>query len=261
MLTMNSYKHSGAAGDLIYSLIVPKFTGGGTFYLHLNQLDWIGKHYYGSDPNPFHQGRMTLQDFEFMRSFMESQDYITEFKILDPKSDEISHNLDRFRPIFVGHPTNYIDIYAALFGLLEDTEQSVKIRTEPWLSVPEVKTVPGKPIVINRTARWVSPNLPEQYNDWSVQGLEDQSVFVGLESEYHAFKQNTGWNIPWQQTSSMLELAEYIAGAEIFIGNQSQCYALAVGLGVPQIHLELRRDLPKDRNECYFPNRTSITYF
>ena len=116
-------------------------------------------------------------------------------------------------------------------------------------------------IVINRTARWVSTNLPEQYDDWSVQGLEDQSVFVGLESEYHAFKKNTGWNIPWQQTSSMLELAEYIAGAKIFIGNQSQCYALAVGLGVPQIYLELRRDLPKDRNECYFPNRTSITYF
>ena len=138
---MNTYKHSGAFGDLIYSLIVAKHTGGGEFYLHLDQLNWVGEHYYGSPPNEFHTGRLNRQDFEFMRPFLEAQEYITKFEILDPVNTEISHNLDRFRPIFVGHPTNYIDIYAALFGLLEDTEQSVKIRTEPWLSVPEVKTV------------------------------------------------------------------------------------------------------------------------
>jgi hypothetical protein len=97
---MKRFKHSGAVGDLIYSLPVVKHFGGGEFYLHLNQIDWIGKHYYGSAPNPFHQGRMTQTDFEYMQGFMEAQTYITKFATM--KSDtEITHNLDRFRPVFV----------------------------------------------------------------------------------------------------------------------------------------------------------------
>jgi hypothetical protein len=86
-------------------------------------------------------------------------------------------------------------------------------------------------------------------------------VFVGLEAEHAAFTQATGWNIPWFATKDMLELAEVIAGADTFIGNQSQCYALAVGLGVQNIRCEARVDMPLDRNECYFPNMANISYF
>jgi hypothetical protein len=73
-------------------------------------MDWIGQHYYGAPPTAFHQGRMTQDDFDYMRDFMEAQEYITLFDVLDPATHEITHNLDRFRPLFVGHPTNYIDI-------------------------------------------------------------------------------------------------------------------------------------------------------
>jgi hypothetical protein len=58
----------------------------------------------------------------------------------------------------------------------------------------------------------------------------------------------------------MLELAEVIAGAKLFIGNQSQALALAIGLGVPY-HCEARQDLPLERNECYFPNQPNGNYF
>jgi len=58
----------------------------------------------------------------------------------------------------------------------------------------------------------------------------------------------------------MLELAEVIAGAESFVGNQSQAYALAVGLGVADIVLEARVDMPLARNECYFPKFPNIRY-
>jgi hypothetical protein len=256
---MKSYKHSGAFGDLIYSLPMVKHFGGGDFYLHLNQIDWIGQHYYGAPPNQFHQGRLTEGDFEFMESFMLAQSYINGFEILNPNTHAITHNLDRFRPVFVGHPTNYIDIYSGVFGLNPD-EARICAST-PWLTVPEPTKLEGRDIVINRTQRWIPGTPGGQWAEWQTQGYETRAVFVGLEAEYAAFTQTVGWNIPWVTTKNMLELASVIAGATTFIGNQSQCYALAVGLGVPNIRCEARVDMPLARNECYFPNMDNVTYF
>jgi hypothetical protein len=254
---MKRFKHSGALGDLIYSLPIMKQLGGGEFYLHLNQMDWIGQHYYGALPTPFHQGRMTKSDFDYMKDFMLAQEYVTKFDVLDPATHEITHNLDRFRPLFVGHPTNYIDIYANAFSLTHE-EQGV-VNSTPWLTVPNRTIIEGRSVVINRTQRWI----PEQPGPaWSElkAGIESMSVFVGLPEEYVAFKQQMGWDIPYHPTQTMLELAQVIAGAEVFIGNQSQAYALAVGLGVEDIICEARVDMPLDRNECYFPRMENIRY-
>lgn len=255
---MKKFKHSGATGDLIYSLALMKHLGGGEFYLHLNQINWIGKHYYGSNPDPFHQGRMTQEDYEYMKSFMLAQSYVTDFKTLD-SSTEITHNLDRFRPLFVGHPGNYVDIYSAAFNIT-DPGQREKIRTSPWLSVPTPKILDGRDVVINRTQRWLPPALSEQWSRWRIEGVENRSVFVGLAQEHKTFCETTGWNIPWYETKTMLDLASCIAGAKLFIGNQSQALALAIGLGTPY-QCELRRDLPVERNECYFPNQPNGHYF
>lgn len=253
-----SFKHSGALGDLIYSLPIVKHFGGGEFYLHLNQMDWIGKHYYGALPTPFHQGRMTQTDFEYMRDFMEAQDYIDLFGPLE--SQGITHNLDRFRPVFVGHPTNYIDIYSSVFGI-SDPDTQKAIRTTPWLTVPSTLRLQDRDVVVNRTQRWI-PNQPSpQWAEWKNQGIEERAVFVGLPAEYAAFQTAVGWDIPYQPTSNMLQLAQYIAGADLYIGNQSQGLALAIGLGVGQICCEARTDMPLERNECFFPDNPRIVYF
>lgn len=252
-----AYKHSGAFGDLIYSLPIARHTGPGKFYLHLDQINWIGKHYYGSPPNPFHQGRLTQQDFEYMQTFMEAQSYITEFKIMD-QSAEITHNLDKFRPLFVKHPGNYVDIYATAFGITDPAEQKI-LRNTPWLTA-EPRIIDDRTVVINRTARWTPRVLSPQWNTWREEGVEDNSIFVGLEEEHLAFQKATGWTIPWAQTGSMLELAQIIAASDLFIGNQSQALALAFGLG-KDIYCEHRDDLPLERNECYFPDRENVVYF
>jgi hypothetical protein len=253
-----TYKHSGAFGDLIFSLPIVKHFGGGEFYLHLNQMDWIGKHYYGSAPAPFHQGRLRQQDFDSMKSFMLEQPYITKFDILD-NNTAISHNLDRFRPLFVGHPGNYITTYCLAFGI-KDPATQLAISNEPWLTVNNPKSVEGRPIVINRSERWIPETPGEQWEIWKKQGLESQSVFVGLPEEHQVFCQTMNWNIPHQPTQNMLEVAEYIAGAEKFIGNQSMAITIAIGLG-KEYYCEVRRDLPMERNECYFPGQPNANYF
>lgn len=245
-------------GDLIYSLALVKHFGGGEFYLHLNQMNWIGQHYYGSLPAPFHRDRLNESDFEFMREFMEAQTYITKFAPLDAKT-EITHNLDRFRPSFVGHPGNYVDVYAAAFGITDQGTQAL-IRNTPWLTVPQPRDLEGRTTVINRTERWLPPKLSPVWAEWRDKGLEDQCVFVGLEPEYELFGKATGWSIPYVPTKNLLDLASVIAGAQRFVGNQSQALALAVGLGV-NFYCEARQDLPLERNECYFPEHPNGHYF
>lgn len=255
----NTYKHSGTIGDLIYCLPLVKHFGGGKFYLHLNQINWIGAHYYKAPPNPAHQGRMNQQDYENLKGLLEAQDYITSFEVLDPATTEITHNMDRFRPLFVGHPGNYVDCYAEAFNVFDKGVRE-GLRNTPWLTVPTPRTVEGRTIAVSRTERWLPPSISPIWQDWQQQGLEDKSFFVGTPAEYAKFQQDIGWNIPHQLTNNLLELAEYLAGAEIFIGNQSGILSLAIGLGL-EYWCEARRDLPIQRNECYFPLRPNGNYF
>lgn len=255
---MKRFKHSGAFGDLIYSLPIMKHFGGGEFYLHLNQIDWVGQHYYGSPPNPFHKGRLTEADAKSLGPLLEAQDYVTKFSIMQ-NSTEITHNLDRFRAPFVGHPGNYVDIYADVFGL-RDPQVKKQLRDTPWLTVPSAADLGERRVVVNRTQRWIPPEVPEQWTQWREEGAEELAVFVGLPEEYELFKEQVGWNIPYHPTQNLLELAQVIAGAEQFIGNQSVALSLAIGLGV-EYCCELRRDLPVERNECYFPDHPKGDYF
>ena len=253
---MKTFKHSGAAGDLIYGLAVMKHLGGGDFKVHLNQMDWIGQNYYGSKPDPFHQGRLTQQDFEYMREFLEAQEYISTVSVLDSIKDEVTHNLDRFRAPFASNPGNYIDVYCHVFGV-HDKDLRATIRNTPWLSVP--KPNPVAPAVFNRSFRWRSDASNEEWmklrDHW-----KGHAVFVGLKDEYEDFRKRFEWDIEYYPTSTQLELASVIAGGNQFFGNQSQALALAFGLG-KDVCCEIRRDLPQDRNECYFSERPLTQYF
>ncbi len=193
-----------------------------------------------------------------MHEFMEAQTYITKFNVLD-SSTEITHNLDRFRPAFVGHPGNYVDIYSNSFGITDEQMQKT-IRETPWLTVPEAKDLGNRKVVINRTERWLPQTLSVNWSHWRANGAEEISVFVGLEHEYELFKKDIGWDIPYIPTKNLLELASVIAGAQRFIGNQSQCLALAIGLGL-NFFCEARQDLPIERNECYFHEHPKGKYF
>jgi hypothetical protein len=193
-----------------------------------------------------------------MASFMQAQSYINNFDIMSPEV-EISHNLDRFRPLFVNHPGNYVDVYSSAFNHM-DKDVQTELRTRPWLTVPSPRVIDGRTIIINRTQRWLPPTLSPQWATWKSQGIEERALFVGLPDEYIWFKQQTGLNIPYYETATMLDLAEVIAGGEMFIGNQSQALALAIGLG-QNFCCELRQDLPVERNECYFPDQPGGNYF
>lgn len=255
---MNKFKHSGTFGDLIYSLPIVKHLGGGEFYLHLGQINWIGQHYYGSPPQPLHQGRMTQKDFDFLAPLLQSQPYITKVAVLDPNTTEITHNLDRFRTPFVTHPGNYVDIYADVFGIKNPTTKQ-DLRNTPWIHIENPVRIPDKHLVINRTERWLPKNTTHAWQHLAQKNYPEQSLFVGTPKEYKNFiDQFPQWRAcQYYPTDTALELAQIIAGSTQFIGNQSLALSLAIGLGKNYI-MEARDDLPLNRNECYFPNQGAL---
>lgn len=257
------FKHSGTFGDIIQSLALMKYFGGGEFYLHLNQINFISNFYYGRDPEPIHNGKMTEKDLEFIKDFFLAQDYISKVDVLDPNYTEITHNLDRFRPLFVYHPANYVTTYCMAFGINDKNIQD-SISQGPWLTCPDPYVDNERPYVINRTGRYLydqsKVKVRPQWNTWKDRGLDEKSIFVGLESEYEEFQQATGWKLKYKPTRNMLELAQVIAGSKMFIGNQSVALSLAQGLGV-NYTFEARTDLPIERNENFYKNHTNGNYF
>lgn len=97
---------------------------------------------------------------------------------------------------------------------------------QPWLTV-EPKAI--APVVINRTDRYHAPAFP-----WGkvVDRVGKQAVFLGLAHEHARFCKQFG-HVPYYPTRDLFEAAKIIAGAKLFVGNQSACRNLAEGLKVP----------------------------
>ncbi|HEV3146706.1 MAG TPA: hypothetical protein VGZ47_22660 [Gemmataceae bacterium] len=99
-----------------------------------------------------------------------------------------------------------------------------------WLRLPALQVAP---IIITRTCRYPATGL----FDWSVL-KEADCVFVGLRDEWRTFCRDF-FPVPFHPTSTLLEFASVIAGAELFVGNQSFAFAIAEGLDLPR-RLEVR---------------------
>lgn len=102
-------------------------------------------------------------------------------------------------------------------------------RHHPWLTVPQSKRV--MPVVLARSARYHAHSFP-----WAriVAATNGQAVFMGTPAEHAAFVAAFGF-VPYYPTKDLLELAFVIAGADLFVGNQSCPRAIAEGLKVPVV--------------------------
>lgn len=100
-------------------------------------------------------------------------------------------------------------------------------RIHPWLVVEQPNRV--APVVLARSARYHGTAFP-----WErvVDSTRGRNVFVGTPAEHKDFCARFG-NVPYYPTSDLLALAQVIAGAELFVGNQSCPRAIAEGLKIP----------------------------
>lgn len=102
---------------------------------------------------------------------------------------------------------------------------------EKWLRVDHPVRVGDYDVILHRSTRYQNPAFP-----WKavLKKYGKRALMVGLEQEHSIFTQQFG-KVEFHRTGDFLELARVIAGAKLFIGNQSAPYAIAEGLKMPAI--------------------------
>lgn len=247
------FKHSGTFGDLIYSLSVVKKMGGGTFAIHMDNIEkCVAQYGYRPDEvDPAHRGRFRNADFDLLRPLLSRQSYIKYVTVWTGDHDV---DLDRFRGVlFRGFEGNYVEAYYRTFNLPFTSE----IYNETWLEADPVRVAP---VVINRTSRYRCPNGTGTWQNLLEQAnITQNGVFVGTQEEHEDFVRSTGFSVQYYAVKDFKELADVIAGADLFMGNQSAAYSIAMGLGKSSV-LETIKIKPLQNNECYFP-RSNCQYF
>jgi len=235
-----TFSQTWTFGDIIYSLIPIRLLGGGEFYLRLENLDNLCKTVIGWPDGGTHSGRMKQKDFELLKPLIEAQSYITKWAPYN--GEAITHPLDNICCWFYGNiidKGHYGRIYAHAVGL--DPNQWEPAVTQPWLTLGDRQpiVIPGKSIVISKTDRYGNGQVHEVWG--RIRDQIDECVFVGTEEEHRNYERDFGVKVTYYPTKDLLELAQVIAGGQLYVANQSVGMAIAQGLGV-QFWCDHRKD-------------------
>lgn len=213
-----SFKHSGNAGDVIYSLpCIRAVAGTRPAELRL-KLDVPLRHQHKSHP----LGGVMLNRGMFDRLYplLSSQPYLGEVSVHD--GSPVDYDLDVFRdsPMSLER-LNISRWYFYFHGVTADLSR-------PWLAVEPDSRFAGT-VVLSRSFRYRNTGL-----DYRFLAGAGPLVFVGLENEYLDMRSAIP-GLEWFRVDDFLQLARAIAGCRLFIGNQSFPFSLAEALKVPRI--------------------------
>ena len=197
-----AFKHSGARGDLIYSLPALRALGGGS--LHINRKY-----------NSFFESKVSDEEMSGILEFMRTQSYMKD--VLDWNGQTVDFDLDEFRKMETSQHL-LSETYLHKFGVSFDLSQ-------PWIETDKITANSKAEIVVSRTPRYHAPFDWAELTPWL-----DRSVFVGSAIEHMQFCKDTGFDIRHEVTKTWLELVQVILGSKLFIGNQSFAYSLAEGM-------------------------------
>jgi hypothetical protein len=194
------FLHSGHIGDIIAFLPLMRKLGGGHLVI--------------TDHSKTPQLMMEGFKYESLKPLLECQDYISGVS-------------------FEKHPTN-IDFDVTGFRKhwgkgtiieMQAKELGVEPCIEKWLKVEPNLNLQGK-IVCCRSTRYRNDSFP-----WLeiVNRIRDRVVFIGVHDEYGNFVDKFG-KVDRFLTINCLDIAQAIAGSDMFIGNQSSPFWIAAGL-------------------------------
>lgn len=206
---MNIFLHTGDIGDIIASLPAIKAMGGGGIVI--------------SPPQGGRQGRENMAGarFDALRPLLLAQPYVKWVK-WDEAPAKISHDLSCFRQNEIAGE-NLAHWQARHLGTNVSLES-------PWLSAEPIPAFAGR-VVISRSARYHNESFPW----YAVVAKHPDALFVGLPEEHAGFEQYVQRKVEYQPVRHLLEMEQIIAGAALFVGNQSAPWWISAGLGVASV--------------------------
>ncbi len=211
------FKHSGHLGDIIYAIpTMYALAENGKARLHLN----IGQKIKVDGEHPLQGIGLNEKSILMLEPLLTHQQQFQQIDIYDKQ--EIDYDLDVFRKFPFDYSKGHISRwYFNCFAVSYDL-------SKPWLTIPKDNSMADK-IVIARSTRYNSPVI-----DYSILKKYNNLVFVGLPEEYALMKAVIP-HLVYVEVSNFFELAKIIAGAKLFIGNQSFPYAIAEALKTPRM--------------------------
>jgi len=207
---MTKWRHSGDYGDCIQSLKIIQSAG-----------DPHNAYYLVDRPGITHPMSPRCKP---LIALIEVQPYISECRMGE---DRVDVDFVSFRN---HHRATQTLARSHLIHYGIESGRAIEMDDEPWLFAEADENFRGK-VVINKTARYGN-----QYFPWRqiVKHYGNRLVFLGTPDEHRAFVNTNGWAVH-QPTQTLLEAARIIKGSDLFIGNQSVCMNIALGLGHPFI--------------------------
>ncbi len=211
---MTTFLHSGALGDIVYSLpTIYTYPRPYTLYLQPEVRSRIPE-WAGTRQSVLMTTRQAEQLLPLLKLHVEHVELC--------RGQPVDVNLDDFRTIPLDLSRYHIGRYYALaFG-------RQPVLHEPWLRV-EPDPAMSDTILVNRTPRYRNAHISYA----SLRNLPN-AVFVGLPDDFSEFKQDCP-TLPFITAANHLQLAQWIAGCKLFVGNQSFCYALAEAMKTPRV--------------------------
>lgn len=207
MTTPLTFRHTGEAGDIVYSLPVIRAFGGGVLYIK-------------NDPGVTRP--ITPDLFNSLADLIKPQEYIHDVRWCD--GQKVDYDFSLFRSSY--RPMRTLAMSQARYLGLDR-------HFDTW--TPWIKTSPvphGYP-VFARSPRYhnpawdaIWPEMVAKYPD---------AFFVGTKEERDVFEQRFGGGLKHFPTKTFGDLAKIIAGASVFVGNQSAPYAIAEAMKVNTI--------------------------
>lgn len=207
------FKHSGNAGDVIYALPAMRALAGELPLAIRLQLD-VPDPQQARD-HPTGSVRLNRRMFDMLRPLLMGQAGVGSCDV--HMGELIDYDLDRVReypfPLQSGHIARW---YFLTFAVNADLGR-------PWLhATPDTSF--AEYIVVARSKRYHAPLI-----DYSFLRRFPRTAFVGVEAEFQDLRQLIP-RLEFHPVSDFLQMARVIAGARLFIGNQSLPFALAEGL-------------------------------
>lgn len=209
---LNMFLFSGDHGDICSALPLIRTLGGGE--LILAPCDKIG-----GPREP-----MTPKRAAFLLPLLKCQPYITDARY-EENPQGVTIDFSHFRAHCPHKRHELLTYWHARFIGIADPKAT--IRLDPWLTVQPSPESRGK-IVVARSLRYHNPKV-----SWrrTVDKYLDRLMFIGLPEEHEALQQRIGKVIPHRQVKDALEMAQLIAGSDLFIGNQSFPCWIAMAMG------------------------------
>lgn len=212
---MNTFRHAGDRGDIIAALPAVRYLGGGILYIEAAN---------------YTRERLTPDRWCGLDLLLKEQPYI--YDVQEWHGHTVTHNLNDFRArLFKSVRIGLLRDKSLVDWQLEQYNIPLNAKDDPWLTIKE--PIRAARVVFSRSGGdrpkphvYQNPRFP-WHHVW--EKYHKDAVFVGTPAEHRLFCATCG-KVPHAFTSDLHQAARVIAGADLFVGNQSACFWLAEGL-------------------------------